>query len=84
MAYEVPGLGIRSGPQLQPMPQLQQCWILLIHCSRSGIEPVSSHCRNAADPFVPQQKLQLYIVINMSLTFPLCHIVFVTIFLIIA
>ena len=24
MAYEAPGLGIRSNPQLQPMPQMQQ------------------------------------------------------------
>ena len=32
---EVPGRGIRSKLQLQPMPQLQQCWILNPLC-RSG------------------------------------------------
>ena len=27
-SYEVPGPGIRSEPQFQLMPQVQQCWIL--------------------------------------------------------
>ena len=29
----------------------------LIHCARSGIEPVSWHCRDAADPIVAQWEL---------------------------
>ena len=30
----------------------------LTHCSRLGMKPVSTHCRDAADPVVPQWELQ--------------------------
>ena len=30
----------------------------LIHCSGPGIEPLTWHCRNAADPVAPQWELQ--------------------------
>ena len=36
---EVPRPGIESQLQLQPMPQLQQCWIFN-HCAWPGIESV--------------------------------------------
>ena len=46
-AYDIPGPGIASEPQLQtitqlqPTPQLQQHgWDPLTHCARPGIEPV--------------------------------------------
>ena len=29
----------------------------LTHCAGPGIEPVSWHCRDAADPIVPQREL---------------------------
>ena len=36
---EIPRPGIESELYLQPMPQLQQCWVLLIHCTGLGIKP---------------------------------------------
>ena len=45
MAYGISRPGIRSEPQLQLMPQLQQCWIL--KRARLGIGPVSQHSRDA-------------------------------------
>ena len=36
---EVLGPGMATKWQLQPIPQLQQCWILLTHCTRPGMEP---------------------------------------------
>ena len=30
---------------------------LLTHCARPGIEPLSSHCRDTANPIVPQWEL---------------------------
>ena len=40
---EVPGPGIKSELQLQPMLQLQQCWILNPLHQAGGIEPASHH-----------------------------------------
>ena len=37
---DVPGPGIESETQLQPMPQLQQHQILLTHCAVPGIKPM--------------------------------------------
>ena len=37
---EVPGPGIKSEPPLQPIPQMQQHWILLTHCAGPGLEPM--------------------------------------------
>ena len=43
--YRVLRPGIRFKPQLWPTPQLRQCRILLPHCARLGIEPVSCIAR---------------------------------------
>ena len=47
MAYRVPGPGIRSNPQLWPMPQLWQCQIL--NCAWLRIELESLYSRDTAD-----------------------------------
>ena len=47
-AYGVPRPGIRSEPQLQLMPQPDH----LTHCAGPGIEPVSWHCKDGANPIV--------------------------------
>ena len=54
--HGVPGPGIRSELQLQPIPQLRQCRSLT-HRARPGIEPASWYCKDAADCILPQQEL---------------------------
>ena len=44
--FSVSGPESRSEPQLWPMPQHQQHWIL-IHCTRSGTKPASQCSREA-------------------------------------
>ena len=56
LAYGIPGPGIRSEPQLQPMPQVWQCWALS-HCAGLGMEPVSQRSRDDADPATLQLEL---------------------------
>ena len=46
---------------------------LLTHYAGPGIEPTSWHCRDAADPTVPQQKLLSYLFPCSSLLFPFLH-----------
>ena len=56
VAYGVPRPGIRSEPQLQPKPQLQQHWTLNPRAG-PGIKPVSQ-CSQEADPIAPQWELR--------------------------
>ena len=53
MAYGVPGPGIRSKPQLQPKPQLWQCWILNPLCW-AGVELMSQHSQDTANSIEPK------------------------------
>ena len=53
-AYVVNRPGIRSEPQLQPMPELWQCWILNLLCWQ-GIEP--SAPETSLHPIASQGKL---------------------------
>ena len=57
-AYGVPGPGIRSAPQLQPMWQLQhqqilnpQCWVRGLICTLLLNRCHQSHCATAGIPF---------------------------------
>ena len=52
-AYGVPGPGIRSEPQWEP---ISQGWILNPLC-RLGVKPMSQGSRDATDPVAPQQEL---------------------------
>ena len=52
-AHGIPQPGIRSKPRLQ-LTLLDP----LTNCAEPGIKPVSWHCRDAAYPVEPQQKLQ--------------------------
>ena len=63
MAYEVPRLGIESDLELQPTPQLWQCWILNPLCQAWDQTWVPATAETD-DPVVPQQEL-LYIKIKI-------------------
>ena len=56
MAYGVPGPGIRSEPQVQPM---LRCSIArsLTHCAGPGIKPASQQSQDATDSAAPQREL---------------------------
>ena len=61
---EVPRPRTESKSQLQPEPQLWQCWILT-HCARPRMEIASQHPQDAPDLVVPQQELHNYTVFRL-------------------
>ena len=67
-AYGAPRPEIRSEPQLQPKPQLWQCWILT-PCVWQGIKPVSQCSQNATNHVVPQGEFQHVFNVNETVLY---------------
>ena len=59
---EVPGPGIKSEPQLQPMPQLQQHWILNPPHGAGDLNPLfctnPNHCSQILNPLCHNRNFQ--------------------------
>ena len=77
---EVPGPGIESEPQLQPMLQLQQLSDPLTHCNGPGIQPIPlqrpkplqsllTHCARVGTPhwFILFLFIYIYLLIFLGL-----------------